>query len=351
MERPKVSILIPAYNYAHFLPEALDSILSQDFQDYEVIVSDNASTDRTTEVVQPYLEKNARIKFFRQETNLGMVGNWNWCLDKAQGEYIKYLFADDALASDKALTHLVCLLDDNPSAAMAASARYCMDCNAKIVGLVDDMEQEGLIRGGDAIKACLLRNHNLIGEPSVVIFRRNLAARGFDRGYLQLVDLEMWFHLCMEHDLVYTRQPLCCFRRHPDQQTELNSKSENTRFEGVRLFLDYFSGLNQSKSVEMGLTEYYRLLFVQIRKIKKADNLQEEQLQQLARLKQMLPARWYFFCWAHYRLFRPFQNLRRSLKKRTDRKLAMKAADSASMGHENYVSDEREISMVERRKP
>ena len=98
MPNPKVSVLIPTYNYAHYLPEAIDSVLAQTFEDFEVIIVDNCSTDNTEEIVMEYLQKDKRIQYFKNEENIGPYRNYNQCLLYASGEYIKFLNADDKFA-------------------------------------------------------------------------------------------------------------------------------------------------------------------------------------------------------------------------------------------------------------
>ncbi len=80
---PKVSVLIPTYNYAHYLDETIRSVLDQTFTDFELLIVDNRSTDNTAEVVKKYLGDN-RVSFYANEKNVGLVGNWNKCLDYAK---------------------------------------------------------------------------------------------------------------------------------------------------------------------------------------------------------------------------------------------------------------------------
>lgn len=94
-EQPKVTIAIPTYNRAAFLTEALDSALAQTYKNIEVIVSDNASTDNTLQLLENYTDD--RLTIIQQKTNLGMVGNWNACLEKASGEFFILLSDDDFL--------------------------------------------------------------------------------------------------------------------------------------------------------------------------------------------------------------------------------------------------------------
>lgn len=83
-----VSITLPVYNEERFLPATLDSLLGQTFEDFELIVSDNASTDRTGQIVQEYARKDARILYFRNEENIGALNNFNRLLKHARGEFV-----------------------------------------------------------------------------------------------------------------------------------------------------------------------------------------------------------------------------------------------------------------------
>ena len=236
MKNPAVSILIPTYNYAHYLPEAIDSVLEQDFDDFEVIIADDASTDDTGEVCRKYEAKDARIRFFQHEKNLGMVENWNWCLMQARGKHIKYLLADDKFARPCTLRRLVEAIE-LPGISLAVSARKLIDENSQTIGIWNPLGLRDRRYGGRQLAAqCLEQNINLIGEPTAVLFRKTDAVRGFDVTYRQLVDLEMWLHLLQcGGDLVYIHEPLCCFRQYAGQQTEVNRKAGLHLRELIRL--------------------------------------------------------------------------------------------------------------------
>lgn len=92
---PQVSIGMPVYNGAKFIHEALDSLLAQTFTDFEMIISDNASTDETEAICREYAAKDQRIKYVRQAENLGAVANFQYVLDEATGEYFMWAAADD----------------------------------------------------------------------------------------------------------------------------------------------------------------------------------------------------------------------------------------------------------------
>ena len=95
-----VSILIPVYNRESIIAETIQSALDQTHKNIEVVIVDNASTDKTWQVIQSFAEKDNRIKSFRNETNLGPVRNWLRCVEEASGEYGKILWSDDLIAPE-----------------------------------------------------------------------------------------------------------------------------------------------------------------------------------------------------------------------------------------------------------
>jgi len=92
---PKVSIGVPVYNGGPFIHQALDSLLAQTFTDFELIISDNASTDETEKICKQYEKKDIRIRYVRQSQNRGALWNFNFVLQEAQGEYFMWAAADD----------------------------------------------------------------------------------------------------------------------------------------------------------------------------------------------------------------------------------------------------------------
>jgi len=92
---PKVSIGMPVYNGGHFIREALDSLLAQTFTDFELIISDNASTDDTEEICREYATRDLRIRYVRQQRNMGGFYNFRFVLEQATGEYFMMAAYDD----------------------------------------------------------------------------------------------------------------------------------------------------------------------------------------------------------------------------------------------------------------
>jgi len=97
---PSISIGLPVYNGARFLPQALESLLGQSFSDIELIVSDNASSDSTQDICTEYAMHDARIRYVRQNVNIGAMRNWNFVAKQARGKYFKWSSASDYCAPD-----------------------------------------------------------------------------------------------------------------------------------------------------------------------------------------------------------------------------------------------------------
>ena len=91
----KVSIGMPVYNGAQYIREALDSLLTQTFTDFELIISDNASTDATQSICEEYARRDLRIRYVRQSENKGALANFQFVLEQAQGEFFMWAAADD----------------------------------------------------------------------------------------------------------------------------------------------------------------------------------------------------------------------------------------------------------------
>ena len=100
MITPKVSIGLPVFNGAHSLRSALDSLLAQTVGDFELIISDNASTDQTESLCRAYAERDGRIRYFRQDVNLGAEANFLYVLERAVSKYFMWAAADDIRSSD-----------------------------------------------------------------------------------------------------------------------------------------------------------------------------------------------------------------------------------------------------------
>jgi len=236
---PKVSVCIPTYNYADYIPFAIESVLHQNFADFELIIQDDCSKDNTAEVVERYLS-DRRLIFQTNERNLGLAGNWNRCLSKARGEYIKFIFADDLLASPDCLAKMVSVLDRDRSVSLVSSARNIIDSDSRLMYVISDFGRGSFTADGhNIISYCLLRLTNFIGEPSAVMFRRADSGRGFSPRYAHAIDMEFWFHLLEKGRFVFIDETLTSFRVHQRQKTKENVANLIHLSDPVLLLRDY----------------------------------------------------------------------------------------------------------------
>jgi glycosyltransferase involved in cell wall biosynthesis len=112
--KPRVSIGMPVYNGENFIKEALDSIIAQSFEDFELIISDNASNDSTEEICREYAVQDRRLCYYRNEQNIGAARNFNRVFELSGGEYFKW-FAHDDVCAPEFLAKCVRVLDSDES--------------------------------------------------------------------------------------------------------------------------------------------------------------------------------------------------------------------------------------------
>ena len=187
----------------------------------EILLADDGSSDGSAALLENYAARDPRIRWWKNRQNLGLAGNWNCLLREARGEYIKFVFQDDKLLSATALGQMAQVMDEHPDVALVASASYIIDERSRILELRDYF-RAGVSDGRQMVVRCLEQPANLIGEPSVVMFRRALAQRGFDGQLRHLLDVDMWFHLLEQGQFAHVSEPLCAFRKHAAQQTRVN---------------------------------------------------------------------------------------------------------------------------------
>ena len=126
MQRPRVSIGLPVYNGGRYLESALDSLLAQTFTDFELIISDNASSDNTREICERYRDRDVRIQYLRNEKNMGASWNFNRVYRLAQAPYFKQAAHDD-ICEPQFLERCVAALDRDPAVVMAYSQTTIID--------------------------------------------------------------------------------------------------------------------------------------------------------------------------------------------------------------------------------
>lgn len=133
---PSLSIGLPVYNGERFLRFAIDSILGQTYQDFELIIVDNASTDSTKLICQDYAARDPRIRYVRNIENIGAAGNFNRAFDMARGKYFKWAAADDVI-SPTFIEECINVLEQDPSIVLSYSKVNRIDSSGKLDGAYD----------------------------------------------------------------------------------------------------------------------------------------------------------------------------------------------------------------------
>ncbi len=133
---PRLSIGLPVYNGEEYLAESLESLLTQSYEDFELIISDNASTDNTADICYRYMEQDSRIRYIRQPRNVGAAPNHNFVIAQARGEYFKWAAADDTYAKEL-LEYCVDALGKYPDIVLAHAWTALIDSAGKVAQNVE----------------------------------------------------------------------------------------------------------------------------------------------------------------------------------------------------------------------
>lgn len=212
--QPRVSVCMPTYRGEAHIAAAIDSVFAQTFEDFELIVVDDNSSDATPDFISTYNDQ--RLRFFRNTANLGPQGNWNRALSYARGKYFKLMPQDDLLAPTCLADQASELESDTTQrVALVFGARDIIDANGRMVMRrkpFRNVRRE--IDANDLILACVRAGTNLIGEPGNVLMRTELARRigPFNGSYGYVIDLDYWFRALRHGNALYLPQRMSSFR-------------------------------------------------------------------------------------------------------------------------------------------
>jgi glycosyltransferase involved in cell wall biosynthesis len=132
---PLVSLALPVYNGEKYIGEAIHSILNQTYKDFELIITDNASTDGTEKICRDFATSDPRVRYVRNEHNLGAGPNFNLGFELSSGKYFKWCACDDKISSNF-LSECVSVLEINPQSVLAFGATQSIDHNGRLIPLV-----------------------------------------------------------------------------------------------------------------------------------------------------------------------------------------------------------------------
>jgi glycosyltransferase involved in cell wall biosynthesis len=232
---PEVSVCMPVFNGGRFLREAIESVLSQDWADFELIIVDDASTDTGPDIASSF--NDPRLRLYRNEVTAGMPGNWNVALSRVTGRYVKFFFQDDILYPD-CITTMLSALKRHETAGFVFSRRDIEELDGlraeSFYPHLKDLQAplratrllQPLIPGMEFLRECIRSGglyFNYIAEPSFVMFDAKLVQRVgyFSNNLRQNADYEYWLRLMMIADACFIDRPLGKFRIHRSSESSL----------------------------------------------------------------------------------------------------------------------------------
>jgi glycosyltransferase involved in cell wall biosynthesis len=219
MTMPKVSVCMAAYNHENYVTYAVQSVLDQTFQDWELIITDDASSDHTAEKIQRF--SDPRIKFFRSEQNQGIAATTAKCIHESQGEYIAILNSDDVFVPVK-LEKQVQLLNERPEVAAVFSHTWFInrqggDYNKLNIGFYSN--KRNIFNKSNRSRWEWLNyffyHHNTLCDPSVMARREVYTTIAPPDARFPIAgDFNRWVRTCLRHEIHIIPEILLKFRIH-----------------------------------------------------------------------------------------------------------------------------------------
>lgn len=238
---PTVSVIIPSYNHEKFIEECIQSVLNQSFQDFEIIITDDASTDLTIKILEQF--HDPRIKLFRHLSNQGASVATNNCIAHASGKYIAMLSSDDAWYPEK-LAIQVEYLEEHPEiGAVFGKAEWIDEAGQPLTHhnfpYLDVFEVSN--RGRFEWLRHFFYKGNCLCHPCSLIRRECYQTIGvLNPAFANLPDFDLWVRLCLNYEIAILDRKLIRFRRMADE----SNASGDTSPGRVRNRFEHFQILN-----------------------------------------------------------------------------------------------------------
>jgi glycosyltransferase involved in cell wall biosynthesis len=207
---PKVSIILPTYNRAHIIEKAIQSVLNQTYQDFEIIIIDDGSKDDTKKIIRGFQEKDNRIKYIRFEENKGAAAARNAGIKMSKGEYITFQDSDDEWVIDK-LEKQMKIIETSSENIVVYCGFWRIDGDEKTY--IPDIKISN--REGNIHKELL--KGNFVDTPSILLPKKNLEKIGmFDENLSRLQDWDLVIRLSRYYNFILIDEPLYISHILPD---------------------------------------------------------------------------------------------------------------------------------------
>ena len=218
---PICTIAIPVYNRYDIVPRALDSVLSQEVEDIEILVVDNCSTDRTWEVLQRYRDR--RLRIIRNQSNVGLFGNFNRCLSLAKGKYLRILCSDDRLIKNCLVSEIKYMEEYTKASVLTTRSLHVNQFNKPLLigaGHLKPGIYEGKKMICNALWIQAYYGDNPFNFPSGILMRRDVVVKCgyFDENLKSVADMDYWLRLLEHGDLIASPDIGCEIIEHPGRE-------------------------------------------------------------------------------------------------------------------------------------
>ncbi|MBY3167864.1 glycosyltransferase family 2 protein [Rhizobium laguerreae] len=258
---PTVSVIIPTYNRARFIREAIESVFSQTYRDFELIVIDDGSTDETAKIVRALVDN--RLNFIRQE-NRGRSAARNRAIALARGRYIAFLDSDDMYLPDK-LAQQVDYMDSHPEDGMIYTSAMCIDGDGNPL----NSQRYEAWADGEIYKQVAFFQPVTITLPTVMVRREVLnAVGGFDEAMDRFEDTDLWRRIAKHYRVGILVEATCILRTHGDNT--LRSQDPAKIIEAIEYYVakifreDADVGMHFLKNGASRLYGYYGRAFMSV---------------------------------------------------------------------------------------
>ncbi len=272
MGKPRVSIGMPVYNRDKYVAASIEAHLNQTYGDFELILTDNCSTDRSEEICRDFAAKDSRIKYYRNPSNLGAAGNYRRCFELANGEFFRWTPSDD-LVSLNLLERAVDILDHDPSVFVAYPRTKLIDAEGNITGDFDEhlhlMDEQPSKRWIGVQQKIRLGNLHY-GLNRADKFRKTGLMRNYNGGDFPLIaEMSLYGKFYEIQDAFFYR------RMHEEASSALKSSADVMAFydpkKRSKLFLYNWvhlgANLNSVRRAPISLMEKLRIIVFQARSL------------------------------------------------------------------------------------
>lgn len=211
-EAPRVSVVTPVFNSERYLGEAIESVLGQSYRAWELVLIDDASRDRSWEIASAYAARDARIRVFRNEQNLGIVKTRNRAFREAdpRSTYFAVMDSDDVSMPTR-LAHQVAFLDAHPDHALVGGHTIVIDAASREIGVREyPTAHEDIV--------AVITRYNPIAQPTATFRRAALEVVGvYDERYPRCQDYELWLRMAARFKVANLDEPTLRYRWSPTQ--------------------------------------------------------------------------------------------------------------------------------------